>query len=82
MPFFIVPKEGLWGVGIKRPTSDGIKIATSHSFTVGWDATLIRVKKIDVLVNCNTHLLLIRHAESYTSNRDKSYGLKPPINHQ
>ena len=34
-----------WGVGIKRPTSGGIKIPTSHSFRVGWHATLIRVKK-------------------------------------
>ena len=28
----------------KRPTSVGIKIPTSHSFRVGWHATLIRVK--------------------------------------
>ena len=33
-----------WEVGIKRSTSAGIKIPTSHSFRVGWDATLIRVK--------------------------------------
>ena len=46
MPFFTVPKAWHWGVGIKRPTSVGIKIPTSHSFRVGWDATLIRVKSI------------------------------------
>ena len=43
LPFFIVPMEGLWGVGIKRPKSFGIKIPTSHSFRVGWHATLIGV---------------------------------------
>ena len=45
MPFFTVPKMWHWGVGIKRPTSVGIKIPTSHFFRVGWDATLIRVKQ-------------------------------------
>ena len=36
-----------------RPTSVGIKVPTSHSFRVGWDATLIRVKRI---VLCNNFL--------------------------
>ena len=30
---------------MERPTSVGIKIPTSHSFRVGWDATLIRVNR-------------------------------------
>ena len=37
--FFIVPKEGHWGVGIKWQTSFGIKISKSHTFWVGWHAT-------------------------------------------
>ena len=50
LPFFTVPKEWHWVVGIKRPTLVGIKIPTSHSFRVGWDATLIRVNwKISIL---------------------------------
>ena len=40
--FFTVPKAWHWGVGIRRPTSVGIKIPTSHSVRVGWDATLIK----------------------------------------
>ncbi len=46
LPFFTVPKAWHWGIGIKRPTSAGIKIPTSHSFRVNWDATLIRTKNI------------------------------------
>ena len=46
LPIFTVPKARNWGVGIKRPSSVGIKITTSHSFRVGWDATLIRIKDV------------------------------------